>query len=193
MASHPGEVTRLLVECRQGSREALERLMPLVYKELRKLAAYHLRAERAEHTLEPTALVHEAYLRLVDQSNAHWQNRAHFFAVAAQVMRHILVDYARMRGRDKRGGRQERLAFDAAIGLPGGRAVELVALDDALSALERLDARQSRIVELRYFGGLSIEETAEVLGIGAARVRREWTFARAWLRRELQRGGAPDG
>ena len=191
MSSHPGEVTQLLAACRQGSREALERLMPLLYGELRRLAAYQLRAERPDHTLQPTALVHEAYLRLVQERDATWQNRAHFVALAAQVMRHILVDYARARRAEKRGGQRTLLALDEAVARPQEREVDLVALDEALRALAELSAQQARTVELRYFGGLTIEEIAEALGIAPAKVRREWAMARAWLRREVERGGRP--
>ena len=189
MSDQPSDVSRLLAKWRQGDREALERLMPLVYGELRKLAAYHLRAERAGHTLQPTALVHEAYLRLADRSELHVRDRAHFVAVAAQVMRHILVDHARARGRGKRGGGRTIVALDDAAAAHEEREADLVALDDALTELSRLSPQQGRIVELRYFGGLTIEEIAEALGIAVARVRSDWTLARTWLRRELLRTG----
>jgi RNA polymerase sigma factor (TIGR02999 family) len=181
------EVSRLLAEWRHGNHEALERLMPLVYGELRKLAAYHLRAERVGHTLQPTALVHEAYLRLAGRDELVVHDRAHFVAIAAQVMRHILVDHARGRARGKRGGACTIVALDEAAAAREAREADLVALDDALTELSRLSPQQSRIVELRYFGGLTIEEIAEALGIAVARVRSDWTLARAWLRRELSR------
>jgi RNA polymerase sigma factor (TIGR02999 family) len=161
--------------------------MPLVYEELRRLAHHYLRQERSDHTLQSTALVHEAYLRLAGQSAPQWQNRAHFFGVAAQLMRHILVDHARSRLAAKRGAGVPRLALDPEIALPQQREVDLVALDDALSKLETLDPQQSRLIELRFFGGLSIEETAVVLGISPASVKREWATARAWLQREIKR------
>jgi RNA polymerase sigma factor (TIGR02999 family) len=186
------EVSQLIDRYRRGDREALEQLMPLVYGELRRLAAYHLRGERAEHTLQPTALVHEAYVRLAMRSELDVRDRAHFMALAAQVMRHILVDYARGRRRGKRGGGQTMVALDEAAGAQGERAADLEALDEALTELTRRSAQQGRIVELRYFGGLTIEEIAETLGIAVARVRSEWTLARTWLRRELARGGACD-
>jgi len=172
-----------------GNPEALERLMPLVYDELRRVASRHLGRERREHTLQPTALVHEAYLRLVDQRSAKWRSRAQFFAVAARVMRRILVDHARARGAAKRGQGAVRVSLDD-VRPPAaparGDEVDLVALDAALERLADLDERQARIVELRYFAGLSIEETAGALGIGAATVKRDWALARAWLRRELE-------
>jgi RNA polymerase sigma factor (TIGR02999 family) len=180
-----GEVSRLLIEHSRGNREALTELLPLVYDELRRLAAYHLRSERPEHTLQATALVHEAYLKLVDQRTVNWQNRAHFLAVAAQVMRHILVDYARARRTDKRGGGRPMAAFEDVARVPAEQDPDLVALDDALRRLARVDEQQGRIVELRYFGGLSIEETAEVLAVSPATVKRDWTMAKAWLRREI--------
>ena len=190
MSSHtPGDVSRLLDEHRRGSRSAVERLMPLVYDELRRIAAWHLQAERPDHTLQPTALVHEAYLRLADQTATPWQSRAHFFALAAQVMRHVLIDHARARRTGKRGGHVARIALEDALLAPARRDVDLVALDDALKALAGVDERKSQIVEMRFFGGLEIEETAEVLGVSTATVRREWTLAKAWLRREMRRQG----
>jgi RNA polymerase sigma factor (TIGR02999 family) len=184
-----GEVTRLIGEYRRGDQAALERLVPLVYGELRKIAARALRAEREGHTLQPTALVHEAYLRLYEQENVQWQNRAHVLGCAAQMMRNILVDSARARRAGKRGGGAARVTLGDAMGVAAARPLDLVALDDALSTLASLDARRARVVELRYFGGLSIEETAEVLGVSAATVSNDWAFARTWLRREL-RGSA---
>jgi RNA polymerase sigma factor (TIGR02999 family) len=181
------DVTQLLAAYRAGDREAMDRLVPLVYAELRRIATRYVRGERAEHTLQPTALVHEAYMRMVEQKDVQWQNRAHFLGCAAQLMRHILVDHARSRRAGKRGGGGARVTLGDAVAVAEERAVDLIALDDALKALEALDPRQSRMVELRYFGGLSIEETAEVLGLSSAQVRREWTAVRVWLRRELQR------
>ena len=163
------DVTQLLLEWSKGDRQSLDKLLPVVYQELRRLAQHHIRQERPDHTLQATALVHEVYLKLIDTKVARWENRAHFFAVAAQVMRHILVDLARERRAQKRGGGQK------------------LALDEALERLAAVDARQSRVVELRYFGGLSTEEAAEVLGISARTVKREWRMARAWLHRELRR------
>jgi RNA polymerase sigma-70 factor, ECF subfamily len=185
MSTNSSEISLLLDQYRDGQAEAFERLMELVYDDLRRLAAWQLQSERPGHTLQPTALVHEAYLKLAGQNPVEWQNKAHFFALAAQVMRHILVDHARARQRDKRGGGQSSVALDEALKLSHPSEPGLVELDEALSMLARQDARKSRIVELRYFGGLSIEETAEVLGISPTTVRREWTLAKAWLRREL--------
>ncbi len=187
------DVTRLLLDWSQaGNRAALDALTPLVYDELRRLAGAYLRRERHDHTLQSTALVHEAYLKLIDQRNVHWQNRAHFFGVAAQMIRRILVDHARGHQAVKRGSGAAQLSLDEALGVPGQqRDVNLVALDDALGELEKLDPQQSRVIELRYFAGLSIEETAEVMSISPATVKREWSTARAWLFRELNRmGGA---
>ncbi len=177
-------VTQLLADWSQGDREALDRLMPLVYDELRRLADSYLRRERRNHTLQPTALVHEAFVRLVGQE-LHLENRAHFFGVAAQVMRCILVDHARAHLTAKRGGEAQRLSLEEAIDLPAPREVDLIALDDALTDLARFDPQQARIVELRYFGGLTIEEVAQVLDISPATVKREWHLARTWLHREI--------
>ena len=179
-------ITQLLVEWGKGDQAALDRLAPLVYEELRRMARTYLRGERPDHTLQATALVHEAYLRLVDQHSVSWQNRAHFFGIASQMMRRILVNHATARAADKRGGGAQKLALDEAAGLAEGREAELIALDEALKELEKLDQRQGRIVELRYFGGLSIEETAEVLDLSPATVKREWSTARLWLRRRLK-------
>jgi RNA polymerase sigma factor (TIGR02999 family) len=188
MPSEPTlSVTALLRDWRRGDEAALDRLMPLVYDELRQLAGSYLRRERAGHTLQSTALVNEAYVRLVERAAADWQSRAHFFGVAAQLMRQILVDYARTRRAAKRGSGEEKLALDEALDVPQRRPVDLLALDDALKDLERFDPRQSRIVELRYFAGLEIDETAEVLGLSAATVKREWSVAKAWLYRQLSR------
>lgn len=186
--SSPKDVTQMLQAWRGGDHGALDELLPLVYDELRKLAASHLRNERPGHTLQPTALANEAYLRLVDQRNVQWQNRAHFFGIAAQMMRRILVDYARSRRAAKRGSDGRKVALDEAIGVPAPPPGDVVALDEALKKLATLDPRQSRIVELRYFGGLTIEETAEVVGISPATIKREWSMAKAWLHQEIGRG-----
>ena len=179
------DISALLVDWRNGDQAALDRLMPLVYDELRRLARHYMRGERAGHTLQATALVDEAYMRLIDYKKMQWQNRAHFFAVAAQLMRRILVDHARARNYQKRGGVQQRLSLTHADRLANEPDVDLVALDDALKILATMSEQQSRIVELRYFGGLTIEETAEVLDISHATVERDWAVARAWLRREV--------
>ncbi|MFN0124899.1 MAG: sigma-70 family RNA polymerase sigma factor [Blastocatellia bacterium] len=180
-------VTQLLLDWSAGKQEAADQLLPLVYRELRRIAQRSLRGERAEHTLQPTALVHEAYLKLIDQRAVAWQNRAHFYGIAAQAMRRILTDHARNRHAEKRGSGETRLQLDENIDASDQRAWELIALDDALSALAAFDAQKSRIVELRYFGGLSIEETAEVLDIGTATVIRQWRLAKAWLFDEMKR------
>jgi len=182
-------VTQMLADWRKGDRSALDKLMPMVYEELRRLASSYLRRERPDHTLQPTALVHEAYFRLVDQRNVSWQNRAHFFGIAARMMRRILVDHARSHLYAKRGGGAQKLALDEAIAVRGQEPdVDIAALDEAITNLQAIDPRQSRIVELRYFGGLSIEATAEVLEISPATVKREWNIARTWLHREIRRG-----
>jgi RNA polymerase sigma factor (TIGR02999 family) len=183
-------VTQLLLDWSNGNKAALDNLMPLVYDELRGLANHYLRRERPDHTLQATALVHEAYLRLVDQSNVRWQNRAHFFGIAANLMRQILVNHALSHNTAKRGGGAHKLSLDEAVGLSKERDVDLVALDEALTRLAALDSPQGRIVELRFFGGLTIEETAEVLGISPVTVKREWTTAKAWLHREIKKGVA---
>jgi RNA polymerase sigma factor (TIGR02999 family) len=187
MAPTSHEVTQMLLDWSNGDRGALDRLMPNVYNELRRLARSYLRRERPDHTLETAALVHEAYLRLIDQKRVSWQNRAHFFGVAAQSMRRILVDHARAHDAAKRGGGAYKIDIENAFQLPGQKNVDLVALDEALSRLEQLDGQQSRIVELRFFGGLSIEETAEAIGISPATVKRDWTMAKAWLHRQISR------
>jgi len=181
----PGDVTRLLVEWANGDEQALERLTPLVYDELRQLAAGYLRHERPDHTLQPTALVHEAYLRLVDQSNPSWQNRSHFFGVAARLMREILVDHARRRNAGKRAG--PKVSLEEAVSFPAERGADLVALDSALKGLEKIDRRKCRAIELRYFGGLSIDETARALEVSAVTVRRDLRMAEAWLHHEMGR------
>ena len=185
----PGEVTRLLIAWNAGDPSAVERLMPLVYAELREIAERQFRRERAGHTLQPTAVVHEAYFRLVDQTRVTWKNRGHFFAIAAQAMRRILIDYARGRDAEKRGGREDRVTLDVGIASPEpADDIDLLALDEALVRLKDLDEPQARIVELRFFGGLSIEETAEAMETSASSVKREFRSARAWLFRELGRG-----
>jgi len=182
METSTGEVTRLLQDWSDGSRKALDKLLPLVYAELRRLAHSYLRHERPGHTLQTTALVHEAYLKLIDQRSVNWQNRAQFFALSAQAMRRILIDSARRHTSVKRGSGGTKISLDEAATVSGETANEsLLALDMALQELEKVDAEQSRIVELRYFGGLTIEETAEVLKTSPATVKREWTMARAWL------------
>jgi RNA polymerase sigma factor (TIGR02999 family) len=183
----PNEITQLLKDWRGGDSKALDTLLPRVYKELRRLARHQLRNERADHTLQSGALVHEAYLRLVGASSPQWESRTHFFAIAAQLMRQILVDYARRHGAVKRGGTMYKLPLEDAMSTPRRAEVDVVALDDALQALARLDERQSRVVELRFFGGLSLNEISEVLEIAPATVQRDWTAARAWLHREMSR------
>ncbi len=180
------EITKKLREWSDGKQEALDALLPLVYEELHAQAARYLRRERIGHTLQTTALIHETYLKLIDQREVNWQNRAHFFGIAAQAMRRILVDYAKARHRAKRGGADENLPLEAAtLAVSGERIVDLEALDEALTRLAELDERQARIVELRYFSGLSIEETAEVLHISPATVKSDWKSAKAWLYREI--------
>ncbi len=184
------QVTELLVRWRAGDKVALDALMPLVYSELRRIAQHYLKNERPDHTLQSTALVHEAYVRLTQQNLPEWQNRAHFFGVAAHLMRQILVDHARNHRASKRGGNVYRLALEDAEEQPQPLDVDLVALDDALKTLAGMDAQQSRVVELKFFAGLSIEDTAEVLGVSASTVKRDWITARAWLYRELARSPA---
>lgn len=182
------EITLLLQEWSGGKQEALDALLPLVYAELHRQASRYLRRERAGHTLQTTALIHEAYLKLIDQRGVNWQNRAHFFGIAAQAMRRILVDYARGKHRAKRGGIGEDLPLEeAALVVSEERSVDLVALDEALTRLAKFDEQQARIVELRYFSGLSIEETAEVLRISHATVKSDWNVAKAWLHHEITR------
>lgn len=184
----PRDVTALLLDWSDGDRDAPAKLMPLVYDELRRLAREHLRRERPGHTLQPTALVNEVYLRLVDQQRVNWNNRAQFFGLAAHLMRHVLVDYARKRASAKRGGLVHKLSLDEAWMAPEEVAAELVALDEALVRLAAIDERKSRIVEMRFFGGLSVEETAEALGISDKTVMRDWRIAKMWLHRELGAG-----
>jgi len=183
----PSEVTELLQQWSDGRREALDQLLPRLYAELRRLAASYLRRERPNHTLQPTALVHEAFVKLVDQRAVRWQNRAHFFGIAAQVMRRVLVDYARAHDAAKRGSGEAPLTLDDRLVAGPGVDIDVLALDEALTRLASIDAQQSRVVELRFFGGLTMDETAEVLHISPATVGREWTFAKAWLYAELKR------
>jgi len=182
------DVTQLLANWSQGDQSALEQLMPLVYGELRRLAGAYLRRERSNHTLQSTALVHEAFMRLVQQQDVQWRNRAHFYAIAAQMIRRILVDYARSQHAEKRGSGAIKLALDEAMAVPQtGADIALLGLNDALDRLAELDERQGKIVELRFFAGLSIEETAEVMHLSPASIKREWQTARAWLFREMTR------
>jgi RNA polymerase sigma factor (TIGR02999 family) len=181
------ETTQLLRAWAEGDRTALDRLTPHVYRTLRRIAGSQLKNERPGHSMQATALVHEAYLELIDVTNVDWQHRAHFFAVSAQIMRHILLDRARRRVAGKRGGTAERVSLDELPDLSGGRAKELIALDDALNALATIDNRKARVVELRFFGGLSVEEAAEVLTISPETVMRDWKFARSWLLSELSK------
>jgi RNA polymerase sigma factor (TIGR02999 family) len=178
-------VTELLAQWGGGDREALDRLMPLVYDELRRIADSHFRRERADHTLQPTALINEVYLRLIGENSITWQSRAHFLGVAAHLMRFILIDHARARKASKRGGEAERVMLDEAIGFFKQKDLDLIALDAALGKLAGMDERQAQIVELKFFGGLSIEEIAEVTGVSPATVKREWSMAKAWLHKEL--------
>jgi RNA polymerase sigma factor (TIGR02999 family) len=180
------EITQLLTEINNGNRDAEARLMPLVYAELRRLAAHYIRQERPGHSMQATALVHEAYLRLVDQ-RGDWKSRAHFFGVAAQMMRRILVDHARAKIAEKRGGGREKVSLDEALVFSEQPSVEILALDEALTRLEEWDPRQSRIVELMFFGGLNEEETADVVGVSTRTVKRDWSMAKAWLYKELSR------
>ena len=190
MGSPQADVTALLLQLKQGNHEAGEKLIPLVYEELKRLARSYMRRERPDHTLQTTALVHEAYLKLVRQHAVNWQGRSHFFGIAAQLMRRILIDHARGHLREKRGGVREVLPLDEALVFSPEHSEELVKLDEALERLAKLDARQSQIVELRFFGGLSVEETAEFLGISPKTVKRDWSVAKAWLYGELrQRDG----
>jgi RNA polymerase sigma-70 factor, ECF subfamily len=186
------EITQWLMDWSEGDRSALEKLTPLVYRELHRLAQAYMRSERAGHLLQTTALVNEAYVRLIDADRKDWQNRVHFFAVAAKLMRHILVDFARSRDQTKRGGGVEPLPLDEAWTITVDRTAELVKLDDALTALEKLDERQSRIVELRFFGGLTEPEISEVLKVSPRTVNSEWSQARSWLLRELDQSGRDD-
>jgi RNA polymerase sigma factor (TIGR02999 family) len=191
MGPSPEEITVLLAQFAKGDEGAISKLLPLVYDELHRLAASYMRRERPDHTLQPTALVNEAYLKLLEQHDANWQNRAHFFGVAAQLMRRILIDHARGHLRAKRGAGQ-KVALDEALAFSEEQSGELVALHEALERLEKLDARQGRIVELRFFGGLTLEETASVLDISPKTVERDWQVAKAWLNMELKEGRGSD-
>src|SRR6266699_3230444 len=179
------EVTQLLIAWSSGDKAALDRLMPLIHQELRRLSHRYMSREHPGHTLQTTALVNEAYVRLVNRKGVHWQNRAHFFAMAAQLMRSILVDHARSHAYAKRGGGAHKIALDDAMAVSQQRAADVVALDDALKRLAEIDPRQSRIVEMKFFGGLTIEETGEVLGLSPATIKREWSTAKAWLFHEM--------
>ena len=187
MTSSPNDVTQLLVAWGKGDQAARDELMPLVYAELHRLAHRHIKRERPGHTLQTSALVNEAFVRLVDQRDVHWQSRAHFFGIAAQMMRRILVDYARKRRFAKRGGNQLQVSLNEELVAANQRSAEVVLLDDALTQLAEIDERKSKVVELKFFGGLSIEETAEVLGVSPGTVMRDWTLAKAWLRRAMSR------
>ena len=196
--AHPDaeRIQALLAELQAGDTQAARRLMPLVYDEFREIAARYLRRERGNHTLQPTALVNEAYLRLIDQSRVQWQGKTHFFAVGAQAMRRVLVDHARSRERLKRGGQRARVTLDEAVALSPERDEDVLALDEALEKLAALDDRQARIVELRFFAGLNVEEVAQLLGVSKRTVEGDWTMARAWLHRELagpKSSSAPQG
>ena len=184
----PQEVTQLLADWGKGDRSALDKLLPLVHSELRRIAQRQMSQERPGHTLQATALVNEAYLKLAGQQGFDWQNRAHFFAVCAQVMRHILIDHARAHARDKRGGGAVKVSLNDALVVAEDQAAHFIALDEALRVLERLDTQKGKIVELRYFGGLSVEQTAEVMNISPRTVRREWQRAKAWLYRMMTEG-----
>jgi RNA polymerase sigma-70 factor, ECF subfamily len=184
--SESQEVTRLLSALTRGEGSAATKLIPVVYGELRRLAASYMRRERIDHTLQATALVHEAYLKLIEQRSVNWQSRAHFFGVAAQLMRRILVDHARGHSRQKRGGQEKRVSLDEAFIFDAGRATELLAVDDSLDRLAKIDERQARVVELRFFGGLSVEEAAEVLAVSPKTVKRDWSVAKAWLYADLK-------
>ena len=185
MTEPPPNVTQLLEDLSAGKEHALDDLLPVVHSELRRQAARYLRRERHNHTLQPTALVNEAFIRLVDQRNVRWQNRAHFFGIAAQAMRRILIDHARTQQRIKRGGIQQNVTLDEGMLAAAARSIDVLALDQALTRLAAIDARQARVVELRFFAGLSVEETATVMDISAATVKREWSMAKAWLYTQL--------
>jgi RNA polymerase sigma-70 factor, ECF subfamily len=185
MTSSPDRITQLLIAWSNGDQVARDELMSIVYRELHRLAHHYMKRESPGHPLQTSALVNEAYLKMVDQRDVHWRNRAHFFGIAAQMMRRILVDYARSRSYAKRGGGAREMSLDEALILSDERSAEIVALDETLERLAQLDERKSQIVELRFFGGLSIEETAEVLTVSPGTVMRDWTLAKAWLRREM--------
>jgi RNA polymerase sigma factor (TIGR02999 family) len=184
--SESQEVTLLLSALTHGDEGAASKLMPVVYNELRRLAGSYMRRERADHTLQATALVHEAYIRLIDQRSVNWQSRAHFFGVSAQLMRRILIDHARGHTREKRGGDQKKVSLEDVVLFAERQADELLAVDDSLNALAKIDPRQARVVELRFFGGLSVEEAADVLGVSPKTIKREWSVAKAWLAADLK-------
>lgn len=184
--SESPDVTLLLSALARGDDGAASKLMPVVYNELRRLAGSYMRRERSDHTLQATALVHEAYLKLVEQHSVDWQSRAHFFGIAAQLMRRILIDHARGHSRDKRGGEHQKVSLDEAFVFAEQRADELIAVDDSLNRMAKIDPRQARVVELRFFGGLSVEEAAEVLGVSPKTVKRDWSIAKAWLYADLK-------
>lgn len=190
MSERAGEITRLLGQLHSGNESAAAELVPLIYAELHQLAASCMRRERPGHTLQATALVHEAYIRLLGQREVDWQNRSHFFGIAAQVMRRILLDYARKHHAAKRGGPREKVRIDEALLVSDDQLEAVLAIDESLSRLEKIDPRQSRVVELRFFAGLNVEQTAAALGISTATVKREWQFAKAWLQREMDRDAA---
>ena len=192
MTPSPKEVTQLLLDWSDGNEAALDRLTPLVYEELHRLAHQHMKRERRDHTLQTSALVNEAYLRLIDQRNVHWQNRAHFFSIASRLMRRILVDHARAHTRAKRGGGALRVSLDEAAFVSQERASELVALDEALTSLSVIDQRKCQVVELRFFGGMSVEETATALGVSPITIKRDWSTAKAWLHRAIEKGVTSD-
>lgn len=187
------DVTQLLLAWSSGDQAALDQLIPLVYAELHRIAKRFMGREQADHTLQTSALINEAYLRLIEVKNAHWQNRAHFYAVSAQIMRHILVDLARARQKLKRGGQAQQVSLDEALTVTQARSTDFVALDDALTTLSRLDPRQSKVVELRFFGGLTEDEIAEVLGVSPRTVRSDWSMAKVWLLRALSKSGSREG
>jgi RNA polymerase sigma factor (TIGR02999 family) len=187
LTANPEEITQLLIKLSNGNRDAVDQLLPLIYGELKRLAGSYLRRERSGHTLQPTALVHEAYLKLVDINQVNWQNRAHFLGVAANQMRRILIDYARQHNAEKRGNEFQIVALDENIDKAAEQSLELMALDDALNELAKMDPVKAKIVELRYFGGLTSEETAEVLGVSPITVKRHWRMTKAWLYGELSK------
>jgi RNA polymerase sigma-70 factor (ECF subfamily) len=186
------EITERLIAWRAGAREAFDELLPIVYQELRRMACNYLRQENPGHTLQPTALVHEAWLRLIDQTRVDWRNRAQFFGLAAQIMRRILVDHAKSKHREKRGGGAVKLSLNDAINISQERAADLLALDDALEELMRIDERKKRVVELRYFGGFSVEETAQILEVSPETVMRDWKMAKAWIYQQIKQEALDD-
>ena len=186
--SSDADITGLLVDWNNGDKSAMERLLPIVERELHRLAHAYMRRENPNHTLQTTALINETYLRLVDQRRVQWQNRAHFFGIAAQIMRRILLNYARDQNRQKRGGKAIHVSLSEAMIMPGEKDREIIALNDALTRVETIDERKAKVVELRFFGGLSVDEVAEVLKVSTVTVMRDWAFAKAWLSREMHNG-----